>query len=193
MKLLRILTTCSFLRRLSVAAAALLMSIGAARAAATNYSATILADGPVAYYELQELPGATTAVDSSPNGLNATYNFDTDWPTPELGEPGIDTNSIQFTFGPGGLSDFGDVTLPESLLLAPVLSDGTNGAPFSAECWVEATTLTNAPNYMVPLAMAGPYAGADANNGAGWNFYQAPVLAVVHSLLKPSLRSGQRR
>src|SRR6202034_2005985 len=101
MKLFRIPTTCSFLQRLSVAAAALLVSIGAAEAVGTNYSAVILADGPVAYYQLQELPGATVAADSSSNALNGTYNFN-DANSPELGLPGIDTNSILFTYGPGG-------------------------------------------------------------------------------------------
>ncbi len=166
----RILTTCSFLRRLSVAAAALLISIVAAKATGTNYSATILADGPVAYYQLQELPGATTAIDSSTNGLNGTYNLN-DADSPLLGQPGIDTNSILFTYGPGGESDYGDVTLPGSLLLAPVTEDGTNGAPFSAECWVEATTV-NTPDYIVPLAMSGPYDTANSS-GSGWNFYQS--------------------
>ena len=176
MKLIRQLTTCSFLRRLSVAGAALLTSIGAAQATGTNYSATILADGPVAYYQMQEPAGAGTLIDSSSNALNGSYTYnDGVPPSPELGQPGIDTNAAFFTFGPAGLSDIGVATLPQSLLLAPVAADGTNGLPFSAECWVEATTLTNAPNYMVPLSMAGPYSGADANNGAGWNFYQAPV------------------
>jgi hypothetical protein len=170
MKLFRILTTCSFLRRLFVAAAALLVSIGAAKAAGTNYSATILADNPVAYYELQELPGATIAVDSSSNGLNGAYNFN-DANSPELGQPGIDTNSILFTYGPGGETDYGDVSLPASLLLAPVNSDGLSGAPFSAECWVEATTLAT-PDYIVPLAMSGAYGGPNPD-GSGWNFYQS--------------------
>jgi hypothetical protein len=170
MKLFRIPTIFSFLQRVSVAAAALLVSIGAAKAVGTNYSAVILKDGPVAYYELQELPGASAAVDSSGNGLNGTYNFN-DADSPELGLPGIDTNSILFSYGPGGESDYGDVTLPGSLLLAPVESDGVSGAPFSAECWVEATTLTT-PDYIVPLAMSGAYGGPNPD-GSGWNFYQS--------------------
>ena len=69
MKLFRILTTCSFLRRLSVAAAALLVSIGAAKAAGTNYSATILADNPVAYWRLDEyLCRWTFGTDGEPAG-----------------------------------------------------------------------------------------------------------------------------
>ncbi len=168
MKLLRIPNTGSLLQCLSVAVVALLASIAAGRAA-TNYSTTILADGPVAYYQLQELPGATTAIDSSSNALDGSYNFNSIG-SPTLGEPGIDTNSILFTYGTGP-SDYGDVTLPPSLLLAPVQSDGVSGAPFSAECWVEATTFTN-DDYIVPLAMSGAYGSPNAN-GSGWNFYQS--------------------
>jgi hypothetical protein len=170
----RELTTCSLLRRLSASATALVISIGAAQTAsaqATNYSAVILADNPVAYYQLQELPGATTAVDSTTNGLNGAYNFN-DMGSPELGLPGIDTNSILFTFPPGDVGDYGYVALPASPLLAPVNGDGITGAPFSAECWVQATT-TNTPDYLVPLAASGPYGSGLYNDGSGWNFYQS--------------------
>jgi hypothetical protein len=176
MKLLRFLTNCSFLRRLSLAVSALAMSLGAAHGQATNYSATILADNPVAYYELQELPGATTAMDSSSNALDASYSYDSTDSSPLLAQPGIDTNAIFFSFGPGGLSDYGAVDLPNSTLLAPVAADGTNGAPFSAECWVEATTLTNGmgnnADYCSALSADGAYSGVYANYGSGWNFYQ---------------------
>src|SRR5882724_6264582 len=78
-------------------AAMMLLSVTVARAA--TYSSTILGDSPVAYYRLEELSG-TTAVDETPNHLDATYAFDADtngvtfWP--ELGLPGITTNSILF-------------------------------------------------------------------------------------------------
>ncbi len=168
------LTTCSLLRGLSAAAVALVFSIVAAQTAsaqATNYSGTVLADGPVAYYQLQELPGAGTAVDSTTNGLNGIYNFN-DGDSPELGQPGIDTNSILFTYGPGGSGDYGDVALPANTLLAPVNPDGITGAPFSAECWVLATSLST-PDYIVPLAASGAYTGGLYGNGSCWNFYQS--------------------
>ncbi len=72
----RKMTTCSLLRRLPASAAALVISLAAALstlAQSTNYPATILSNNPVAYYQLQELPGATVAVDSTTNGLNANY------------------------------------------------------------------------------------------------------------------------
>src|ERR1700722_10314637 len=117
----RKMTTCSLLRRLSASAAALVISIGAALSASaqgTNYPATVLSNNPVAYYRLEELPGATTAVDSSSNGLNATYVYDTASAVPELGLAGIDSNSIAFT-GEAS-SDYGYIDIPFSQLLAPL-------------------------------------------------------------------------
>ena len=64
----RKMTTCLLLRRISASVAALVISMGAALSASaqsTNYPATILSNNPVAYYQLQELPGATVAIDSS--------------------------------------------------------------------------------------------------------------------------------
>jgi hypothetical protein len=172
MKLSRILTTCSFLRRLSVAAAALLISIGAAQAQSANYPATILSNNPVAYYQLQELPGAATAVDSSPNGFNATYNYDTSDSTPELGFPGIDTNSIAFL---GNLSDgYGSIDIPFNTLLAPVATDGVHGAAFSFECWAEAYTENTGSVYLSILGMFGTYGGAPYGNASGWLLGQTP-------------------
>src|SRR5271170_6864056 len=95
----RELTTCSLWRRLCASAAALIIPLGAALSAsaqATNYAATILSNHPVAYYQLQELPGAPQAIDSTTNALNANYDYDASGETPVLGFPGIDTNSIGF-------------------------------------------------------------------------------------------------
>ncbi len=171
---IRELTTCALPRGLFASATAILLFLGATQSAvaqATNYSQVVLADNPVAYYQLQELPGAGTAVDSTTNHLDGTYNFN-DSNSPELGQPGIDTNSILFTYGSGGEGDYGDVALPASPLLAPVNSDGLTGAPFSAECWVLATTV-HTPDYIVPLAASGPYGSGTFGNGSGWNFYQS--------------------
>ena len=113
-----------------------LVAAQTASAQTANYPATILSNKPVAYYQLQELPGATTAIDSTANGLNASYTFDTSGGTPVLGFPGIDTNSIAFL---GNLPDgYGYIDIPYNVLLAPVADDGSNGAPFSIECWAEA-------------------------------------------------------
>ena len=40
---------------------------------ASPYSVEVLADNPVAFYRLNEAPGATIALDSSPNENHATF------------------------------------------------------------------------------------------------------------------------
>ena len=57
------------------------------------YPDLILSDHPVAYYRLEETSGATAA-DSSGNGFDAIFSFNSTGTFPILGEPGIDTNSV---------------------------------------------------------------------------------------------------
>jgi len=158
-------------------AAALLLCSPLARAAA-SYPATVLADGPVAYYRLEETSG-TTAADSTANHFDAIYAQDLDtngvtlWP--ELGLPGINTNSILFRYYLDSLSapHHGFVDIPYNPVLNPVAGDGQHGAPFSAECWVQ--PLTQPSDYSIPLSMFGKYEGsAPYLNASGWNFYQTP-------------------
>jgi hypothetical protein len=143
-------------------AAALLLCSPLARGAA-SYHDTVLADGPVAYYRLEELSG-TTAVDSSGNGRDGTYTFSTGG-SPHLGLPGIETNSI---FYDAVGADYGYVDAPGTGL------DGTT--PFSAEFWVQPTSQPS--SWTVPLEVAqypngwNVYiSGADAGNGAASYFY----------------------
>jgi hypothetical protein len=171
------LAICLHLRRLSAGVAALVISLSAvpmASAQSTNYPATILSNNPVAYYQLQELPGATVAVDSSTNGLNATYMYDTSSNSPALGFPGIDTNSIVFLGGTA--SDYGYIDIPFNALLAPVGEDGSNGAPFSIECWAEAGSdnVNSAGNYGSFLGMFGVYGSGEYGNASGWLLGQTP-------------------
>jgi hypothetical protein len=144
---------------------ALLVASGVARAA--TYPETILLDHPVAYYRLEELPGDGTAVDSSGNGLVAAYLPNSTSTYPQLGLPGIDTNSVSFH----GPTDGGSVRIPYNIMLSPTNGDGITGAPFTAECWARATT-DSPTDYSSPLAMSGAYSGAYAAAGSGWNFYQ---------------------
>ncbi len=78
--------------------AAALALLGAREAGALDYPSTILADHPSAYYRLEETSG-TTAVDSSVNSQNATYIYNSGLTDPQLGLPGITTNSILFNGG----------------------------------------------------------------------------------------------
>jgi hypothetical protein len=137
---------------------------------AATYSDLILSDNPVAYYRLEEPAGAITAIDSSPNQFDATYVYNSATTSPQLGLPGIDTNSIAFNGG----ADFGSVTIPFHQELSPVAVDGIHGAAFSVECWAQAKT--QPADYSVVLAMFGPYQAGDPvyANASGWNFYQSP-------------------
>ena len=78
--------------------AALVLS-GARMAGALDYTGTILADHPRAYYRLEETSG-TTAVDSSASGL-FPGNYITSGAFPFLGWPGIETNAIAVSAGAG--------------------------------------------------------------------------------------------
>jgi hypothetical protein len=171
MKLLRLVTNCSFLRRLFLPALALLLSRGAAQAEGTNYPSVIMADNPVGYYRFEELPGATTAVDSSSNGFNATYNYDSTNVSPQLGLPGIDTNSIGF-FGDAS-SDYGYIDIPFNELLAPTNSAGL-GTGFSVECWAQAYSANNGGAYLSIVGVFGPYSSAPYGNASGWLLGQTP-------------------
>src|SRR5262245_23731125 len=73
------------------------------------YPDLILSNNPVAYYRLEELPGATVALDSSASGFNGSYAFHMDAEgqpdSPLLGKPGISTNSILFKTFAGASGD----------------------------------------------------------------------------------------
>jgi hypothetical protein len=172
----RKLTNCVLFRRLSAGVAALVISLGAAQSAsaqATNYPATILSNNPVAYYQLQELPGATTAIDSTKNGLNANYVYDGSGGTPVLGFAGIDTNSIAFL---GNLFDgYGDIDIPFNNLLSPTNSDDMTGAPFSIECWAQAYSENDGTGlYLSVMGMFGVYGSGTYGNASGWLLGQTP-------------------
>ena len=149
--------------------------VAAAKAA---YPDLIMADHPTVYYRLEETSG-TTAFDSSTNGLNASYVVDSgpDGNFPELGLPGIDTNSVFFKYYTDSSMTvhFGDIDIPYSALLNPAAADGTGNA-FSAEIWLQPTVQPGGgPNdYRVPFSEFGGYGSGIYGNASGWNFYQSP-------------------
>jgi hypothetical protein len=162
-------TTLTSVKSLACAAGTALLSLPSAHGA---YPDVILADKPSAYYRLEETSG-TFAADSSTNGLNGTYVYNSTGTSPQLGLPGIDTNSIGFN---GGGSDYGYMDIPASALTTPVAADGSNSAPFSAELWVKATS--QPASWTVPLEIAAYpngwnfyVSGADAGNGSTSYFY----------------------
>ncbi len=154
-----------------------------ARAAHADYPSLILSDNPVAYYRLEELPGATTAVDSSPNHFDATYVYDLDTngvpDYPQLGRPGIATNSVYFHLytDSGSVVHNGSITIPFQPQLSPVAADGQHGAACTFECWAQANTQPG--DYSIPLSMFGKYETGAYVNASGWNFYQSPGPSSV--------------
>src|ERR1700679_4138210 len=110
-------------KSLLLAAACLLLGIRAANA--TSYTATILADKPAAYYEMQETTGAGTAADSSGNGYNGGIAYDEDLngnnDYPVLGQDGVDTNAYLFyTYSDTNAeSHVSDIDVPANGVLNP--------------------------------------------------------------------------
>ena len=80
---------------LPVLAAMALFGLPVANAA--SYPDTIKADNPVAYYRFEDPANATTVIDSSASGANpGTLMFDDYGAWPQLGQPGLGSNSIAF-------------------------------------------------------------------------------------------------
>jgi hypothetical protein len=157
-------------------AAMILMCAGAARA---DYVSTVLADHPSAYYRFEELTGATSAADSSVNNNPANIFPNNESVYPQLGLPGIETNS--FLFSGGTFSDFAWVDIPASALITPLQNDNVHGAPFSCELWVQPTGQPS--TYSVPIENA-QYpngwniyvSGADANGGTSYFYFNMPQV-----------------
>jgi hypothetical protein len=163
------------LQSLAYAAVLALAALPAAKAA--DYPTTVLGDHPSAYYRLEETSGAT-ALDSSVNMVNATYTYNLASTDPQLGLPGIDTNSILFNGG-GYSTDVGSLDIPASALITPLAPDNVHGAAFSTELWVQPTA--QPASFSVPIEVA-QYpngwniyvSGADANGGTSYFYLNMP-------------------
>ena len=161
--------------------AAALAMFGTRVVSGADYPTTILMDNPVAYYRIEEAGGSGTVADSSGNSLIGYVDYATqsDGITvyPQLGLPGIDTNSALFATSTG--IGQGDIDVPFDSTFNPT-TNGTNGAPFSAEFWAQATK--QPANYEVPLDNSSDFSQPIPwNNSAGWNFYQTPGPASFWS------------
>ncbi len=161
------------LRAVSAAASVLSWLVATAAVNAADYPTTILNDHPSVYYRLEETSGSTAA-DSTGNGWNAGYNFSSSG-SPQLGQPGIDTNSIAFN---GGGADYGYVDIPASSLIAPPAANGSNSAPFSAELWVQPTAAS--ADWSVPIELA--------QYPNGWNIYVSGTAEGATSYFYTYLR-----
>jgi hypothetical protein len=131
------------------------------------YHATVLSNNPAAFYEMQEAPGAGTAIDSSSSGLfsggiqyDIGFNGTNDYPV--LGVPGIDTNAYLFHAYSDSNAEthVSDIDVSYSPTLDPQ-------GPFTAECWARPTSDAN--NYD---AVMGSVSGSYPQHG--WVIYQTP-------------------
>jgi hypothetical protein len=146
-------------QRLMVAFSVAIALSGAAGATAGTYSDTVLADNPIAYYRFEELLGATVVLDSSVSGAySGTYFFDDSGNYPELGAPGIDTNSVLFHLYPGASGS------PRAEI--PFSPDLNPAGPFSVEVWLRPTSAP-AGVTRCPLSSWG-----NGNAYDGWFIYQ---------------------
>lgn len=168
--------------------AALVLS-GVRTAGATDYTSTILADHPVAYYELNEPSGSASVADSSGNAVSGTVNYVTQSDAvtiyPQLGVAGVDSNAVLFATSTG--AGQGNIDIPFSTAVNPTTADGVTGAQFSAECWVQATLVPG--TIEVPLASSCNFAQPPPwNNSCGWNFYETAVSATGANTWSFSIR-----
>jgi hypothetical protein len=141
--------------RIALPLLAAIALFGAPAANAATYSSTVLQDNPIAYYRLEETSG-TTAADSSASGAYpGTYNVDGAYP--QLGQPGIDINSI-------GLSGAAAASVT-----AGYYPDLNPQGPFSFEVWVRPTSTPSAQ--CCPIGNFGGW-GTGGGYGSGWYVYQ---------------------
>ncbi len=123
----------------------------------TTYAATILGDGPIAYYRLGELSG-TTADDFSGHGYQGTLHGGVTLNQSPLLSNGDTDRSMSFNGSTGYIS------LPTALI--PTGS----GHAWSLECWCRVTSLpSNTWNSMVNMGAVsnGTLAGIYINNTSG--------------------------
>ena len=136
-------------------AAALALASVCARGA--DYPSTVMADQPAAYIRLEETSG-TTAEDSA-GTFPGAYNFNGAYP--QLGQPGINTNSISLSSA-----------TPSSVTLGYYPQLNPQGA-FSFEIWARPTSTPGSGDYRCPIGNFGGW-GTGNGSGTGWYVYQTP-------------------
>jgi hypothetical protein len=133
------------------------LSGGSSGGAGSSYRATILGDGPVAYWRLGEAVGTTTAHDETGHGHDGTYSTSC-----ALGVPGALLNDGNTAVGFDGSA--ATVTVPSPQL------DFAGHTPFSAEGWLNVAEIGNgyhhAINHESQAGAREGYAVFEEGNGA---------------------------
>ena len=123
-------------QRLALPLLAATALFGLPAANASSYPDTVKADNPIAYYRFEDPANSSTVIDSSTSGTNpGTLNYDDYLAWPQLGQPGLGSNSVAFhlyTDG-SGVAERSYVSVPYSPDLNPAGS-------FTTECWARATS-----------------------------------------------------
>lgn len=157
---MRLLRLPNYRQTIPLAVLAAITLIGGSSVAAETYVNTVLNDKPIAYYRLEELPGAVIAQDSGPVGLfPGAYGYSGLYP--ELGQPGIDTNSISLS------------AAQTAAVTAGYYTDLNPQGPFSFEIWVRPTSVPTGGDYRCPIGNFGGW-GTGGGSGSGWYVYQTP-------------------
>jgi hypothetical protein len=142
----------------------------------TGYGALVAADKPVAFWELNEPSGSSTAVDAV-GSFNGTYTF-------AVTNSVADTSSILFGVT-GGVPD--DTNTAVGLVSPTPGTGGTGGTiqipwapelnpdiPWSVETWIQPTSLgANGGDYRLVLSSSYNQ-GTGAGPTSGWYIYQQP-------------------
>ncbi|HTV39610.1 MAG TPA: LamG-like jellyroll fold domain-containing protein [Candidatus Sulfotelmatobacter sp.] len=148
------------------AASATIVCAAFAAGAQVSYNATVLSNNPIAFYEFNDPFGSSAAADSSATGqYPGSYEYSTDGLYPELGQPGIDTNSILLSASdpdPGFVYAY----YPQF--------NGTNA--FSIEIWCDPSS-DDSVNYHCPIGNFSGWLPPNYGTGAGWYVYQTPGSA----------------
>jgi hypothetical protein len=158
-------------KSLLLAAACLLLGIRAANA--VDYPSTILGDNPIAFYRFNETSGSTVTDSSATAQFPGTYVYSDDLLYPQLGQPGIDTNSIYVSASDStpGYADAG------------YYAQFNEQAPFSFEIWAKPSSL-DPVNYRCPV---GNFSGWNTATQSGWYVYQTPGTPSTFAfVLQPS-------
>ncbi len=151
------------------------------------YAAAVLADGPFGYWRLDEVPGATGALDSSGNGNGGGFHGGV-----TLGVAGA------LHDGANRAANFDGTTA--SLALGLLSEIGGRGESFSYELWFRPTQLTpgarilsreyfDSDNPANDLGTALAIDGTDAGGVSGFSFRQYNGRTVARSVASAQLPS----
>lgn len=128
---------------------------------AVSYPETVLADGPIVYYRLEDAAGSTTVMDNSSSGsFPGSVVFDELSVYPKFEQPGVSSNSVSFK----GVGQKSQIAFPEQFGYYPEINQP---GPFSVEAWVRPASAGT--DYRSPVSNFGGW-----GDSSGWHFYQSP-------------------